>query len=97
MHAKTSVRAAAATILFAGTLGVLIAVTVFGIARIGDQMLEAVSLVPLHWGENHVDILLDIAVGASLPVVAWFSWWFFRKANEAEAKLAGYRYTPPQK
>ena len=33
---KTTVRAAAATTLFASTLGVLIAVTLFGIARIGD-------------------------------------------------------------
>lgn len=97
MRTTSNLRAIAATVLFAGTLGVLIAVTVFGIARITDQMLEAVSLIPLRWGENHVETLFEISTAASLPVVAWFSWWFFGKARETEEKLAGYKYTPPSK
>lgn len=94
---KTKVRATAATTLFAGTLGVLIAVTVFGIARIVDQGLESISVLPLNWGESHIDVLMDIAVFASLPLVAWFTVWFFKKAKDAETKLAGYRYAPPEK
>lgn len=94
---KTKVRAVAATTLFASTLGVLIAVTVFGIARIGDQALESISVLPLNWGESHIEILMDIAVAASLPMVAWFTVWFYKKAQDAEMKLAGYRYTPPEK
>jgi hypothetical protein len=97
MRSHSTVHAAIATVLFAGTLGVLIAVTVFGIARVGDQMLEAINLIPLHWGESHIDILLDIALAASAPVVVWFSWWFFSKAKIAETKLAGYKYIPPEK
>lgn len=96
MRSISTLHAAIATVLFAGTLGVLIAVTVFGIARVGDQMLEAVNLIPLHWGESHNGTLLDIALTASLPVVVWFSWWFFRERRAAEAKLAGYTYTPPE-
>lgn len=95
MGTSSKVRAVAATVLFAGTLGVLIGVTVFGIARVGDQMLEAIDLIPLRWGENHVDVLMEIALAASLPVVAWFSWWFFKKAYDTETRLAGYSYTPP--
>lgn len=94
---KTKVRAAAATTLFASTLGVLIAVTVFGIARIADQALESISVLPLNWGEAHIDILMDIAVAASLPMVIWFTIWFFKKAQDAEVKLAAYSYTPPEK
>ena len=75
----------------------LIAGTVFGIAWIGDQALESISVLPPNWGESHIEILMDIAVAASLPMVAWFTVWFFKKAPDAEAKLAGYRYTPPEK
>lgn len=95
MRPKNAIAAAVPTVLFAGTLGVLIAVTVFGIARISDQMLEAIDLIPLHWGENHVDILFDIAIAFSAPVVVWFSWWFFRKARDVEGRLTDYTYTPP--
>jgi len=94
---KTVVNAAVPTVLFAGTLGVLIAVTVFGLARVTDQMLEAISVIPLHWGESHIDILADISLVASVPVVAWFSWWFFQKALVAEDKLETYRYIAPEK
>ena len=97
MRAKNTVDAVVSTVLFAGTLGVLIAVAVFGITRLGDQMLESINVIPLHWGESHIDILLDIALAASLPVVAWFSFWFFKKARIAEAKLTGYKYIAPEK
>ena len=54
-------------------------------------------MLPLNWGESHIEILMDIAVAASLPMVAWFTVWFFKKAQDAETKLAGYRYAPPEK
>ncbi len=95
MRSRATVRAAAATTLFAGTLGVLIAVTVFGLTRIGDQMLESISVLPMDWGEHHLDILIDIAIAASVPFVAWFCVWFFKKAVDAESRLAGYKYAPP--
>ena len=97
MSAKTTTHAAVATILFAGTLGVLVAVTVFGFTRLGDQMLEAINVLPMNWGSNHLDILIDVAIAASLPFVIWFCAWFFKKAREAEARLAGYKYNPPEK
>ncbi|MGE4062401.1 MAG: hypothetical protein AB7E79_03445 [Rhodospirillaceae bacterium] len=97
MRSTSNMRAIAATVLFSGTLGVLIAVTVFGLARVADQMLEAISLIPLHWGENHVAALFEIAAAASLPVVVWFSFWFFKKAKATEIMLSEYRYAPPEK
>ena len=97
MRSGSTIRAAAATTLFAGTLGVLIAVTVFGVTRLADQMLEAISVLPMDWGEHHLDILIDIAIAASLPFVIWFCAWFFKKARETETRLADYKYTPPEK
>jgi len=76
------------TILFAGTLGVLIAVTGFGVIRIVEEMMEAVGILPLRWGETHVGTLMSIAGVASIPVVIWFSFWFYRKALNAERILA---------
>ena len=75
------------TILFAGTLGVLIAVTGFGIIRMGEDMMEALGMLPLRWGENHPAALMEIAGVASIPVVAAFSVWFFKKALSAERIL----------
>ncbi len=90
------------TVLFAGTLGVLIAVAGFGIIRIGEEMLEALGILPTRWGENNVIILLQLAGAASVPLVLWFSAWFYRKALAAERILTaqeaaahGTHVTPP--
>jgi glycerol-3-phosphate acyltransferase PlsY len=81
------VNAVITTVLFAGTLGVLIAVTGFGVIRILEEMLEALGTLPLRWGENNVTTLMAIAGVASIPVVVWFSFWFYRKALNAERIL----------
>lgn len=96
MSRKAVIAAVISTLLFASTLGVLVGVAVFGVARVGDQMLEAINVLPLRWGETHADVLAFIAVAISVPAVAWFSWWFFRKAQEAETNLGDYTYTPPK-
>jgi hypothetical protein len=75
------------TVLFAGTLGVLIAVAGFGIIRVFEEILEALGILPTRWGENNVIILLELAGAASVPVVLWFSAWFYRKALAAERIL----------
>ena len=75
------------TILFASTLGVLIAVAGFGVIRIGEEALEALGILPVRWGENNVLILMELAGAASVPVVLWFSLWFYRKALAAERIL----------
>jgi len=79
--------AALTTVLFASTLGVLIAVAGFGIIRIFGQMLEALGILPIRWGENNVILLMELAGASSLPLVAWFSLWFYRKAVTAERVL----------
>ena len=95
MRTNPVVIAAVTTVLFAGTLGVLIAVAGFGVLRIGEQMLEAVGVLPLRWGENNVTLLMEIAGVISLPAVIWFGAWFFRKAAASERGLDGYKYKPP--
>jgi hypothetical protein len=95
MPKKPVLDAAVATVLFTGTLGVLIAVAAFGVIRLLDQMLEAVNFIPLNWGESHLDILMEISGGLSLPIMLWFSLWFYRHAVKAERKLTGYKYNPP--
>ena len=75
------------TILFAGTLGVLIAVAGFGVIRIVEDMAEALGALPLRWGENNVNTLLAASGLVSIPVVAGFGVWFFRKALNAERIL----------
>jgi hypothetical protein len=80
------------TVLFASTLGVLIAVTGFGVIRIFEEMAEAVGILPNRWGENNVDILLIASGLLSLPAVAGFGVWFYRKALAAERLL--HRSTP---
>ena len=77
------------TVLFAGTLGVLIAVAGFGVIRIGEQMLEALGILPTRWGENNVSVLMGVAGVVSVPIVAGFSVWFYRKALSAERILTG--------
>lgn len=96
VFSRSNISAAVPTVLFAGTLGVLIAVTVFGVARVFDQALESINLVPIRWGENHIDILADIALVVSLPMVVAFSLWFFKKARKIEDGLEGYTYNPPE-
>lgn len=75
------------TVLFAGTLGVLIAVAGFGIIRLFEEMAEALGILPVRWGENNVLVLLELAGALSVPVVLWFSFWFYRKAVAAERIL----------
>jgi hypothetical protein len=75
------------TILFAGTLGVLIAVAGFGMIRVGEEMLEALGVLPARWGENNVILLLQLSGVVAVPLVIWFSLWFYRKALAAERIL----------
>lgn len=86
-----------ATVLFAGTLGVLITVASFGMIRIGSQALEALGHLPLRWGENNIDTMLELSLAISVPLVIWFVIWFFKRARRAESDLADYTYTPPGK
>lgn len=88
MRTNPHANAIITTVLFAGTLGVLIAVTGFGVIRIVEEMMEALGILALRWGENHVSTLMAIAGVASIPVVVWFSFWFYRKALNAERILA---------
>ncbi len=75
------------TVLFAGTLGVLIAVAGFGIIRLFEEMMEALGILPPRWGENNVIHLMQLAGACSVPIVLWFSLWFYRKALSAERVL----------
>jgi hypothetical protein len=75
------------TVLFASTLGVLIAVAGFGFIRVFEEMMEALGILPSRWGENNVPILMELAGACSVPIVLWFSFWFFRKAVSAERIL----------
>ena len=90
MRTNPYANAVITTVLFAGTLGVLIAVTGFGVIRIAEEMLEAVGVLPLRWGETHVGSLMAIAGVASIPVVVWFSFWFYKKALNAERILTAH-------
>ena len=56
------------TVLFAGTLGVLITVAAFGLLRIGEQAAEALGYLPLRWGENNIDVLLELSLACSAPL-----------------------------
>jgi hypothetical protein len=85
------------TVLFAGTLGVLISVAAFGLLRVGEQGLEALGYLPLRWGENNINLLLELSLAVSLPLVIWFIIWFYKRAVHAEQALIGYKYTPPAK
>jgi hypothetical protein len=86
-----------ATVLFGGTLAVLIAVAAFGMIRVGSQGVEAMGYLPLRWGENNMDMLVYLSLGVSLPLVVLFVLWFFKRAVKSEAALVGYRYSPPSK
>jgi hypothetical protein len=88
LRTKPHLNAVITTVLFAGTLGVLIAVTGFGVIRLLEEMAEALGILPVRWGENNVATLMGVAGVASIPVVVWFSFWFYRKALNAERILA---------
>ena len=85
------------TVLFAGTLGVLISVSAFGLLRVGEQAFEALGYLPLRWGENNIDLLLELSLAISAPLVIWFVIWFYKRAVAIEQTLTGYKYTPPAK
>ncbi len=89
------ITAVGSTVLFTGTLGVLMAVAGFGILRIAERMLEALGILPLRWGEENLALMLSISGIAALPVIAWFAWWFYRQAINGERQLQGYKYSPP--
>jgi hypothetical protein len=99
MSASNSARMSGivSTVLFAGTLGVLISVAAFGLLRIGEQALEALGYLPLRWGENNIDVLLELSLAISAPLVIWFVIWFYKRAVSIEQTLIGYKYTPPAK
>lgn len=97
MRTNPTVGGLVATFLYAGTLAVLMTVAVFGILRIGEQALEALGYLPLRWGENNIDLLLEAAVTLVAPLILWFTFWFFKRARNAERELAEYRYSPPTK
>ncbi len=78
------------TVLFAGTLGVLIAVAGFGVIRLVEEMMEALGILPVRWGENNVALLMQLSGAASVPVVVWFSFWFYKKAVAAERVLTAH-------
>ncbi|MGE4063204.1 MAG: hypothetical protein AB7E79_07525 [Rhodospirillaceae bacterium] len=97
MKNSAAIAGLVATVLFAGTLGVLITVAAFGFLRIGEQALEALGYLPLRWGENNIDTLLELSLAVSAPLVIWFVIWFYKRARNAENGLVGYKYTPPAK
>lgn len=99
MSASKSARLAGivTTVLFGGTLGVLISVAAFGLLRVGEQALEALGYLPLRWGENNIDVLLELSLAISAPLVIWFVIWFYKRAVAIEQTLVGYKYTPPAK
>ena len=78
------------TILFAGTLGVLIAVAGFGVIRLIEEMAEALGFLPTRWGENNVLLLLQLSGALAVPLVLWISVWFYKKALAAERILTAH-------
>ena len=82
--------------MFMGTLGVLISVAGFGVIRVVEELLEAVGVLPLRWGETNLTILLQLSVAVTIPIVLWFSVWFYRKALASERAMQHYR-APSQK
>lgn len=87
MRRTPSLVAGTATIIFVGTLGLLLVIFLFGIIRVTEDMGEGLGLVPTRWGETHLFALIEIAALISAPIVLWASVWFFRKARAAEVRL----------
>lgn len=97
MKNNPTIAAFTATILFGGTLGVLITVAAFGFLRIGEQAVEALGYLPLRWGENNIDILFILSLVISVPMTLSFVMWFYKRSRTSEISLAGYKYVPPSK
>ncbi|MBL8631005.1 MAG: hypothetical protein JNM81_15335 [Rhodospirillaceae bacterium] len=89
------VAAVISAILFANTLGVLVAVASFGVLRVLESLAEGLGLFPSRWGENNPEILMMSALVVAVPVVLWFVFWFYKKAIAAEIMLSTYKYNPP--
>ena len=87
--------AAVATIVFIGTLGLLLVVAGFGVIRVIEEMAEALGFLPARWGENNLIILVQLAAAISAPIVAWSSVWFFKKSRAAEIKMQAYGASKP--
>ena len=86
---------AIATVVFIGTLGLLLVVAGFGVIRVCEEMMEALGFLPARWGETHLMILVELAAAISAPIVLWFSVWFFKKARAAEMKMQHYEVAKP--
>ena len=84
-----------ATIVFVGTLGLLLVVAGFGVIRLIEEMAEALGFLPVRWGENNLLILVELAAAISAPIVLWFSVWFFKKARAAEIKMQTFEASKP--
>ena len=89
MRTTPTLIAATATIVFIGTLGLLLVVAGFGVIRVCEEAAEALGFLPPRWGENNLIVLLECAGAISVPIVAWSSVWFFRKSRAAEKRLHG--------
>ena len=94
MHPTPRLTAFTATIVFVGTLGLLLVVGGFGVIRISEEMLEGLGMLTPRWGENNLMALLGMAGLISAPVVIWFGVWFFRKALAGEKRMEGYVTAP---
>jgi hypothetical protein len=82
--------AATATIVFVGTLGLLLVVGGFGVIRLAEEMFEALGVLPPRWGENNLLTLVTLAGVISAPIVVWFGIWFYRKALAGEKRMVEY-------
>lgn len=96
MNLPPKIAAGISAVLFAGTLGILIAVASFGVIRVCEEMGEGLGLVPGRWGENNVELIMYGSVIVAIPVVLWFLVWFFQKALAAELMLRDYTYVAPE-
>ena len=94
MRSSPPLIAATATIVFVGTLGLLLVVGGFGVMRVGEEMLEGLGMLAPRWGENNLKLLVSLAGIASAPVVIWFGFWFFRKALAGERRMEAYEAAP---
>jgi hypothetical protein len=94
VHPNPRLTAITATIVFVGTLGLLLVVFGFGVIRVGDEMLEGLGMLSPRWGENNLRALVGIAGIISAPVVIWLGVWFFRRALAGERRMEAYEAAP---
>ena len=94
MHPTPQMTAVTATIVFVGTLGLLLVVGGFGVIRVVEEMLEGLGMLAPRWGENNLMALVTMAGLVSAPVVIWFGVWFYRKALAGEKRMEGYVAAP---